>query len=37
MTSDNKAHGRYDKRDFVYIDQDNEYLCPAGKRLVCSA
>ena len=33
MTSDNKAHGRYDKRDFVYIEQDNEYLCPAGKRL----
>lgn len=30
MTSDNKAHGRYDKRDFVYIEQDNEYLCPAG-------
>lgn len=33
MTSDNKAHGRYDKRDFVYIEQDNEYLCPAGQRL----
>jgi transposase len=33
MTSDNKAHGRYDKRDFVYIEQDNEYLCPAGERL----
>lgn len=33
MTSDNKKHGRFDKRDFVYIEQDNEYLCPAGKRL----
>jgi Transposase DDE domain len=33
MTSNNKAQGRYDKRDFVYIAQDNEYLCPAGKRL----
>jgi hypothetical protein len=34
MTSDNKAQGRYDKRDFVYIEQDNEYRCPAGQRLV---
>ncbi|HZX32189.1 MAG TPA: transposase, partial [Rhodocyclaceae bacterium] len=33
MTSDNKAQGRYDKRDFVFIDKDNEYQCPAGKRL----
>ena len=34
MTSDNKARGMYDKRDFVYIEADNEYLCPAGKRLI---
>ena len=34
MTSDNKAKGLYDKRDFVYIEADNEYLCPAGKRLI---
>ena len=34
MTSDNKAKGMYDKRDFVYIEADNEYLCPAGKRLI---
>ena len=34
MTSDNKAKGLYDKRDFVYVAQDNEYRCPAGKRLV---
>lgn len=33
MTSDNKARGLFDKRDFVYIAQDDEYLCPAGKRL----
>ena len=33
MTSDNKARGLFDKRDFIYIAQDNEYLCPAGKRL----
>jgi transposase len=34
MTSDNKAKGLYDKRDFVYIEADNEYRCPAGKRLI---
>lgn len=33
MTSNNKAMGRYDKRDFIYIKHDDEYLCPAGKRL----
>ena len=34
MTSDNKAKGLYDKRDFVYIEQENEYRCPAGERLI---
>ena len=34
MTSNNKAKGLYDKRDFVYVAQDNEYLCPAGKQLI---
>ena len=34
MTSDNKAKGLYDKRDFVYIKQNNEYRCPAGERLI---
>ena len=34
MTSDNKAKGLYDKRDFVYIEADNEYRCPAGNRLI---
>jgi transposase len=33
MTSNNKALGRYDKRDFIYIAQDNEYQCPTGERL----
>ncbi|OIR04219.1 transposase DDE domain protein [mine drainage metagenome] len=33
MTSNNRALGRYDKRDFIYIAQDNEYQCPAGERL----
>lgn len=33
MTSDNKAKGLYDKRDFVFVEKDNEYQCPAGKRL----
>ncbi len=33
MTSNNKALGRYDKRDFIYIAQDDEYQCPAGERL----
>ena len=33
MTSDNKAKGLYDKRDFVYIAEDNAYRCPAGESL----
>ena len=35
MTSDNKAKGLYDKRDFVYIAEDNAYRCPAGESLPC--
>ena len=34
MTSDNKAKGLYDKRDFVFIAQENEYRSPAGERLI---
>jgi transposase len=34
MTSDNKAKGLYDKRDFVYIEADNAYRCPAGEKLI---
>jgi len=33
LTSNNKAKGLYDRRDFVYIEQDDEYQCPAGERL----
>lgn len=33
MTSDNKAQGLYDKRDFVYLDKEDAYRCPAGKML----
>jgi hypothetical protein len=33
LTSGNKSKGLYDRRDFVYIEQDDEYQCPAGERL----
>ena len=32
-TSNNKAKGLYDKADFRYIVEDDEYQCPAGERL----
>lgn len=31
-TSNAKAQGRFDKADFIYIKQDDEYECPAGQR-----
>jgi transposase len=34
QTSNNKAQGLYDKRDFVYVEQDDEYRCPAGQRAI---
>ena len=34
MTSNAKADGRFDKRDFIYIAKDNEYRCPAGQRAI---
>ena len=34
LTSNSKADGRFDKRDFVYIAADDEYRCPAGKRAI---
>lgn len=34
MTSNAKAAGRFDKADFVYIAEDNEYRCPAGERAI---
>ena len=32
MTSNARAEGRFSKRDFVYIAEDDEYRCPAGER-----
>jgi len=34
LTSNSKADGRFDKRDFVYIAKRNEYRCPAGERAI---
>ena len=33
MTSGSKAAGRFGKQDFVYVAEDDVYLCPAGERL----
>ena len=33
-TSNAKADGRFDKADFVYDPQRNEYRCPAGQSLI---
>lgn len=32
QTSNNQAKGLFGKRDFIYIAEDDEYLCPAGER-----
>jgi hypothetical protein len=32
-TSNNRAKGLFDKRDFIYRPEDDEYECPAGERL----
>ena len=32
-TSNNQAKGLFDKRDFIYVAEDDEYQCPAGERL----
>ena len=34
MTSDNKAKGLFDKRDFIYVEANDEYRCPAGEQLI---
>jgi len=34
QTSSNKAAGLFDKRDFVYIDADDQFRCPAGERAI---
>ena len=33
-TSNNKAKGQFDRSAFHYIADDDEYVCPAGERLV---
>ena len=34
LTSGSKAHGRFEKRDFIYDAQRDEYECPAGERAI---
>jgi transposase len=34
LTSNSKAEGRFDKRDFVYVPETHEYRCPAGERAI---
>lgn len=34
MTSDNKANGLFDKRDFIYVEASNEYRCPADEHMI---
>ena len=34
LTSNARAEGRFDKRDFVYSKRRDEYRCPAGQRAV---
>ena len=34
LTSNSKADGRFDKRDFTYDAASDEYRCPAGERAV---
>jgi len=34
LTSNSKAAGRFDKRDFIYIAESDEYQCPAGERAI---
>ena len=33
QTSNNKALGLFDREDFHYIPEDDEYRCPAGECL----
>ena len=34
LTSNSRSDGRFDKRDFIYIAQQDEYRCPAGERAI---
>jgi len=33
-TSNNRAKGLFDKRDFLYQPAEDEYVCPAGERAI---
>ena len=33
-TSQNRFKGQFDRSDFHYVDEDDEYECPAGERLI---
>lgn len=33
-TSGARKQGRFDKRDFIYIPEDDEFECPAGERAI---
>jgi len=33
-TSHNKAKGQFDRSEFHYIEEDDEYECPEGERLI---
>jgi len=34
ITSNSRADGRFDKRDFIYNAERDEYRCPAGERAI---
>lgn len=34
LTSGGKADGRFDRADFVYVAEDDQYRCPAGQRAI---
>ena len=34
ITSNSRADGRFDKRDFIYNAKRDEYRCPAGERAI---
>jgi len=34
LTSNSRAEGRFDKQDFVYLADVDEYHCPAGQRAI---
>lgn len=34
MTSNNRAEGRFDKQNFIYVASDDEYRYPPGQRAI---